>query len=284
MLSYQHSYHAGSYADLIKHILLARTLAYLGQKESPLFYLETHGGRGQYDLYCPEALKTKEADGGIKILWTLKQEAPQICNPFFQCIEDLNPDRELKLYPGSPAIALKLLRQTDRLYIHERHPQEFLHLKSLKKQHKRVFYAQADGIENLKALLPPVEKRILVFIDPSYEIKQEYESIPKAIQKAYQRSPNATFMLWYPIIHPDLHKRLMHGLHKIPSTKNLRIEFDNNPSEIQGMHGCGLWIINPPYVLEQESKGLLSFLKQHLGTKKTEILIEQPEVKPTRSR
>lgn len=282
MLSYQHSYHAGSYADLIKHILLARTLEYLGQKESPLFYLETHGGRGQYDLLSPEAMKTKEADTGIKILWPLKSQTPEICQAFFSCLDMLNPNGQLQYYPGSPSIAVQLLRQQDRLYIHERHPQEFQHLKSLKKQHKRVFYAQADGIENLKALLPPVEKRILVFIDPSYEIKQEYETIPKAIQQAYQRCPNATFILWYPIIHPDLHKRLLHGLHKIPSTKNLRIEFDKN-QELMGMHGCGLWIINPPYILESESAELLRFLKQHLEPE-AKILLEQPQAKLPRSR
>jgi 23S rRNA (adenine2030-N6)-methyltransferase len=281
MLSYQHCYHAGSFADLVKHILLARTLEYLTQKESPLFYLETHGGRGIYSLTSPEALKTKEADLGIKRLWQHLQTAPEICQAFFKVMQTVNPDLQLSAYPGSPRFAIEQLRHQDRLYIHELHPQEFKHLKTLGKQQKRVFFSQTDGIKNLKSLLPPPEKRGLIFIDPAYEIKEEYQTIPKAIKDAYLRFPAGTYILWYPIIDEDRHKNLLYGMNKIPSEKNLRIEFDLNPKESQGMHGCGLWIINPPFVLEQEARSLLLFLKKHLGSSETQTLIYKPEFSPS---
>lgn len=278
MLSYQHIYHAGSFADLVKHLVLTRTLEYLSQKDKPIFYLETHGGRGLYPLNSAEALKTKEAELGIKRIW--QNPAPEPCQRFLQIIHGLNPDGELKVYPGSPQIAIDLLRAQDRLYIHELHPQEFQHLKTLGKQQKRVFYANEDGIKNLPALLPPPEKRVLVFIDPSYELKQEYQSIPKAIKAAYEKCPNAIFILWYPIIDQDRYKTLMHGLHKIPSLKNLKLEFDLDPKTQEGMHGCGLWLINPPYTLEQEAPLFLDFLKDMLGSKQSKISIETPIFEP----
>ena len=274
MLSYQHAYHAGSFADVIKHQVLALTLEYMTQKESPLFYLETHGGRGMYDLVSAEAQKTQEIEMGILPLWQQRQEMTSLSKGYLTLLMKLNPNGTLKYYPGSPAIAIDLLRAQDRLVINELHPHEFQLLKQCKKNHKKVHFAQTDGINQLKALLPPPEKRGLIFIDPAYEVKDEYKLIPRAIQQAYKTFANGVYMLWYPIIHDYHHRQLLTHLGQIPSSKNLKIEFDFTEAPHLNMHGCGLWVINPPYLLEQQIKDFLNQFKQLFINTPIKITVE----------
>ncbi|PJE13555.1 23S rRNA (adenine(2030)-N(6))-methyltransferase RlmJ [Legionella sp.] len=261
MLSYQHGYHAGGFADVIKHLTLSRLLTYMTGKDKPLFYLETHSGRGSYDLKNQQASKTGENLQGIKLLWEQKGKLPAVFDLYMHSIKKLNKVNELRFYPGSPCLAIDLLRDQDRLYCCELHPQEFEHLQKLPHSGKRVFYSPNDGIASLNALLPPPERRGLIFIDPSYEIKTEYKEIPKAIRSAYQRFGTGIFCLWYPIIDKRLHEQLLRGMDGIAANNALRIEFNLTHSLQSGMHGCGLWVINPPHLLAEEMKQALSYLR-----------------------
>ena len=138
MLSYQHGYHAGAFADVVKHLTLIRILRYLCLKEKPIFYLETHSGKGLYDLKSPESLKTGEAGEGISQLWENRSNLSEIFSPYFDSIQECNPDGELRYYPGSPLIAMQHLRQIDRLYCCELHPREFQDLQQIKRFNQRM--------------------------------------------------------------------------------------------------------------------------------------------------
>lgn len=189
-------------------------------------------------------------------------------------LTELNPNLKLKYYPGSPTLAISSFRSQDRLFINELHPQEYQLLTHCPKQHKRVHFAEEDGIKQLKALLPPPEKRGLIFIDPAYEIKSEYVTIPKAIREAYKIFSSGVYILWYPIIHPEYHHQLIREFKKIPTEKTLKIEFIFKSAPQLNMHGCGLWIINPPYILEKNAKEFLKELQQLFSDTPTSFSIQ----------
>ena len=169
------------------------------QKDKPLFYLETHSGRGVYDLKNAQALKTGEAVAGIEALWAQRKQLPDIFSLYLDAIKQINPTNVLRYYPGSPQLAIDALRSTDRLFFSELHRGEFECLSQLPKRGKRVFYSAEDGLVNLAALLPPAERRGLIFIDPSYEIKTDYRDIARALKAAYDRFSTGVYCLWYPV-------------------------------------------------------------------------------------
>ena len=274
MLSYQHGYHAGIFADVVKHVTLSRLLTYMTSKDKPLFYLETHAGKGLYDLEDKQALKTGEARQGIGLLWKQRHQLPSVFKPYIQQIEVLNPGDTLRYYPGSPAIAIHALRGQDRLFFSELHPQEFDHLQQLPHRGKRVFYSLSNGLSQLNALLPPPERRALIFLDPSYEIKTDYRLVPATIKAAYQRFKTGVYCIWYPLVDKKLHNQLLRGLKEIGADSNLRIEFYLTGAPQPGMTGCGLWIINPPYLLQTEIQVALETLRQLFNPGVSSYLIE----------
>lgn len=261
MLSYQHGYHAGNFADVVKHLTLVRILDYLCQKEKPIFYFETHSGKGLYDLKSAEALKTGEAKQGIDILWHQQKELPEVFHPYLDAIKAYNPDGTLRYYPGSPAFALQRLRVQDRLYCCELHPREIDALRQLPRQcqQMKMHISHCDGLEQLSAQLPPPERRGLVFIDPSYELKSDYRKIPEYVEKAYKKFNTGVFCIWYPILREKWHVQMMSSL-GIISPRHLRVEFNFSNSTEEGMTGCGLWLINPPYILSKELEQILPVL------------------------
>jgi len=254
MLSYQHGYHAGNFADVIKHFTLTRVLSYLSSKDKPLLYLETHSGRGMYDFKDGQALKTKEFQDGVSLLWEQRQNLPATFASYLAVLKKFNPTDNLRYYPGSPAIAIEMLREQDRLICCELHPTEFHHLSSLPMRGKKVHYAEADGVQQMLALLPPFEKRGLIFIDPTFEVKSEYKELPKMISKAYKRFATGTFCLWYPIVDRRMHEQLTRGLQAIGAEKTVQLDFYLSRTPMPGMYGCGLWLCNPPYTLTEELK------------------------------
>ena len=262
MLSYQHGYHAGNFTDVFKHVILTRLMHYMIQKDKPMLYLETHSGRGVYDLKSQQSLKTGEAHAGIESVWAQAKQLPAVFSPYLQAIRQLNPDHALRHYPGSPELAIQMLRQQDRLFFSELHSGEFEYLSQLQKRGKRVFYNDEDGLETLNSLLPPPERRGLIFMDPSYEIKTDYRQIPIALKAAYQRFSTGVYCLWYPLVDNKLHQQLLRGLTNIGATNSLRVEFYLTGNEKPGMTGCGMWIINPPYVLAEELKLALQALRK----------------------
>lgn len=265
MLSYQHSYHAGNFADVVKHIGLSLICDYLVKKDKPLFYLETHSGRGLYDLKGGFSQKTAEYQDGVGRLWPHRQQLPEEFQPWLAGIEALNDGQQLRYYPGSPLVAVQHLREMDRLYCCELHPKEFEALRQLPKDGKKVFFKHCDGMEQMNALLPPKEKRGLIFIDPAYELKSEYKTIPEAIQKAYRKFSTGVYCLWYPMVDEGWTSQLNRGMERIDCADKLHIEFRLNPALDQGMTGCGLWLLNPPYLFKQQMEKVVEVLKHYLS-------------------
>lgn len=275
MLSYQHGYHAGNFADVIKHLALTRLLAYLTLKDKPLLYLETHSGKGIYDLRDKQALKTEEFKQGIGSLWPHKKHFPSVFKDYFEAIKQLNSHKdELRIYPGSPYFALNGLRAIDRAFLCELHPAEFEALTEMPHSFKKVHFSHTDGIASLKALLPPPEKRGLVFIDPAYELKDEYRDIPLAIKQVYTHFNQGVFCLWYPLVNKKWNEKLVRGMHEVGAKSTLKVEFYLTKGRTEGMSGCGLWIINPPYTFKEEMKSVLNTLVSYFNPGESSYVIE----------
>lgn len=263
MLSYQHSYHAGNFADLIKHMVLVYLLKYQSIKDAPYFYLDTHAGRGIYDLQSADALKKCEFQSGIQKLWMSNEHVPPLVQEYLDIVQAFNPHQILRFYPGSLAIALQLQRSHDRAYATELHPGEFAQLSLLETKNKRIFIEKADGLKTLCARLPPLEKRGIIFIDPSFEVKSEYRAVPASIAQAYRKFPTGIFCLWFPVVDQTHHEQLCRGLQSITGN-SLRIEFELDSSLMRGMRRSGLWIANPPFLLKDQLETALSFIVEQV--------------------
>ncbi len=251
MLSYQHIYHAGNLADVHKHGLLAWMLAYLTRKDKPLTYLETHGGRALYDLDDAAARKTGEAAQGIDRAagWFGAD------HPYLQVLNEVRADHGPRAYPGSPLIAARLLRPDDRIHLAELHPAEHAALDLAMSPYPATCHLR-DGVEMAFALTPPTPRRGLMLIDPSYEIKTDYESLPRSIAKLARAWNVGIIVLWYPILTSKAHQPMLAELAR-NHPDALRHEVRFPPARPgHGMVGSGLFVINPPYGLEAEAKRL----------------------------
>jgi 23S rRNA (adenine2030-N6)-methyltransferase len=264
MLSYQHGFHAGSFADIVKHLVLINILSYCTKKENPFFYLDTHAGKGFYNLKSNQAAKTKEYSEGIEALWNSEGNPPAALSAYLSLVKLYNSKKDLKFYPGSPLLAAQLLRDQDRLVCCELHPSEYQELVKLSIKHPQYKALNTEGMHQISALLPPREKRGLIFIDPSYELKEDYKAIPRDIHEGLKRFSTGIYCLWYPILREELHEPMIRALKRLPGNNHLKIEFilDKNKP---GMYGCGLWVINPPYLLAQEINEGLRYLTQCLN-------------------
>ncbi len=249
MYSYLHKYHAGNFADVHKHVTLLALVNKLKQKETPFCILDAFAGEGLYDLSCREAKLNKEHNQGIKRLLGHKLATKNL-NEYFDLVQALNADN-ITTYPGSPAIILELLRDQDRAIAVEGHPQVFETLKSHLGKEKSMNLHHRDSFEAMTALLPFKEKRGLVFIDPSYEVKADYKTIILTIQEACKKMPNAIFALWYPILKENYHKNMIDRAVKA-DFKNLWISewMPTSEEKAQGLLGSGMLIINKPWQLE----------------------------------
>lgn len=245
MLSYQHGYHAGCLADVHKHAALAALCVRLREKPKPLSFLESHAGRGIYDLNSPEAEKTGEAKAGI--LRLLAEGAIPADQPLAKAIRMTEREFGKGFYPGSPMIAAQLLGPGDQLHLMELHPQEHAALKLAMKEHNAQIHRR-DGFEGVLAISPPTPRRGLVLVDPSYEIKNEYLRVADFVLALHRKWPQATIMVWYPILKAALHdlmvKRLSHA--ELPDFRHREVRFRLDPGST-GMRGSGLLIVNTPW-------------------------------------
>ena len=182
MLSYRHAFHAGNHADVLKHFIEVQLLRYLAQKEKPFWYIDTHAGAGCYELDNGYATQNAEYESGITQLW-VRDDLPETLADYVSLVKRINPEGQLKLYPGSPMVALELLREQDRMRLFELHPTDHeLLLQNFHRHDSQVLIQRADGFGSLKALLPPPPRRALVLIDPPYEEKQDYQRVVSALQ------------------------------------------------------------------------------------------------------
>lgn len=235
MLSYKHAYHAGGPADLHKHIALAELLAFLTKKKRPVTYMETHAGRGLYDLASVETAKTGEAAEGIDRL-TLED-----C-PFKDALTAIRKDHGATAYPGSPAIARALLRPTDRIHLMELHPAEYTALNA-NLSGRRVSIHKRDGFEGVLEMSPASPRKGLILVDPSYEVKSEYQKVAEFARQAIANWPEATVMIWYPLLKAARHKEMLAAI----DLPHLIDEVSFDLKEGKGMTGSGLVLVNPPY-------------------------------------
>lgn len=248
MLSYQHHFHAGNLADVQKHALLAWALEYLVLKDKPVSYIETHAGRGLYDLGAEAAVRTGEALAGIGRVegWF----APD--HPYRRRLTELRAMQGPLAYPGSPLIAALTLRDIDTLHLAELHPQEVSHLRrALAPWDAHV--QQRDGFEMALALTPPTPRRGLMLIDPSYEVKADYDAIPRVLAQIHRKWNVGVLMLWYPMLTGGSHGPMLRALEAaFPDALRSEVRF---PPVREGhrMEGSGLFVVNPPYGLAEEA-------------------------------
>lgn len=278
MLSYRHAFHAGNHGDVLKHTILAKILAYLIQKDSPFMYLDTHAGAGQYDLNRYMALKTNDKATGIARIWR-ESSLPFLLQPYFNVLHKYNSNEKLSLYPGSPLIAQYFMRSQDHGVCYELHPADYTTLSNLLVHDHKFNVIQKDGFKALMSQLPPKERRALILIDPSYEQISEYDSVLLAIEKAMKRFPTGIYVIWYPLLSNQYAKPLLRGLNALSIPKTLHIEFTvSNVNLSMGLIGSGLWIINPPWILEAELRESLPWLIKKLGEFDARYEINSPRM------
>jgi 23S rRNA (adenine2030-N6)-methyltransferase len=266
MLSYQHAYHAGNLADVHKHAVLATMLAYLTNKDKPLTYLETHAGRGLYFLDSPEAEKTGEAALGIDL--ALQQKWFAANHPYARVLAKVRAQHGPLAYPGSPMIAACLLRVDDRAQLAELHPQEFVALCDAMVPFN-AHCRQMDGAAMALAVTPPEPRRGLMLIDPSYEVKADYEAMAKRMYDIHRKWNVGTIALWYPVLADLRHRPMLAAIEGVNFPKTLRHEVRFPPARPgHGMIGSGLFIVNAPYGLSDETIRLDRFFSRLGNTRR----------------
>jgi len=246
-MNYRHAFHAGNFADVLKHAVLARIIEYLKRKPGAFRVIDTHAGIGLYDLSSDEAQRTGEWRGGIGRLLdaALSPDAAALLAPYLEAVRALNPQGGVRLYPGSPLVARHLLRPIDRLTAIELHPQDSL---------------------ALGAHLPPKEKRGLVLVDPPFEKEGEFDRLAAGLVTAHRRWPGGTYALWYPVKDRAAVAAFRAALAGtgIPKILDIALEI-RAPSPDPRLDGCGMVVVNPPFVLEEEMAILLPALREALG-------------------
>ena len=287
MFSYRHAFHAGNHADVLKHMVLLQMCQYMTQKDKPVAYIDTHAGVGMYQLSNPMAQKSGEHETGISKLWPLwenkstRNQLPELLRQYLQFISDLNAGGELKHYPGSPTVASHHLREIDRIKIFELHPTDMRlldeNLQYIQKpgvtDDKRILFKTVDGFVGLKANLPPASRRGLVLIDPSYELKDDYSKVAKAMKDAMTRFPTGTYAIWYPLLARPESRNLPVQLERIATDAgvkwlNVSLQIDQvQPTHLAaGLQASGMFVFNPPWTLGNQLQASLPTVVEQLKT------------------
>lgn len=269
-MNYRHHYHAGNFADVVKHLALVDILRKLKEKEKPFCVIDTHAGIGLYDLEGDPSQKTGEYLEGIAKLAAL-EKVPEGMGTYLNIVKSFNAPRPgggdaLYRYPGSPEMIRSLLREKDRLFLSELHPEDFKKLKArFVRDHRVHAYAQ-DGYTSLKAFLPPLERRGLVLIDPPFEKKDEWAMLKAGLKDALKRFQNGTYLVWFPIKAAKTVRAFYHSLLDLAVEEILLIEYLlRPPKEDSLLNGCGLIVLNPPWQFEEKMEKYLTFLQKVLG-------------------
>jgi 23S rRNA (adenine2030-N6)-methyltransferase len=267
-VNYRHAFHAGNFADVVKHLILVRILEYLKRKETPFRVLDTHAGIGLYDLQGDEAGRTGEWVDGIGRLVAegLGGEAGDLAAPYLTAVRAQNPDGTLRFYPGSPLLTRQLLREQDRLFALELHPQDAEALSENFAGDIQTRVTHLDGWAAMGTHLPPKEKRGLVLVDPPFEEKGEFARMAASLVKAHRRWPTGIYAFWYPIKEPRDVEAYIADLRTSNIGKILRLELTiRAPSAPPRLHGTGMIVVNPPFALEGEMRVLLPALAERLA-------------------
>jgi 23S rRNA (adenine2030-N6)-methyltransferase len=259
-VNYRHAYHAGNFADVVKHLVLVAVIGHLKRKDKPFAVIDTHAGRGLYDLQSEEASKTGEAEAGIRRLSGLDSETPLLAD-YLKRARAFGSGH----YPGSPLIAVQMLRAQDRLVAIEKHEDEARALTRGLAPYSRARVMQADGYERLIGLLPPSERRGVVLIDPPYEASDEFEQVARIFARAFRRFATGIYLLWFPIKSASAADAFCAEVLTAGVTKALRIDIDVGASEGERLHAAGLLVINPPFGMDGEVREALAVAAPGLG-------------------
>lgn len=279
MLSYRHAFHAGNFADVLKHSVLTLVLEYMVRKDKGFTYIDSHSGAGMYSLNDEYAQKTGEYKGGVaKILAAVNDDNfPEALMPYIELLHKLNKENEeLDIYPGSPGIAKQFMRRQDSTHLFELHPTDIQHLTEYCARWNKSHVKQSDGYKGILGLIPPPSRRGVVLIDPPYELKEDYTKAVKTIVKAYKKFTSGTYILWYPVVTRERINAMEKDFSRSDVKNLLQVEFClQADSEEYGMTGTGLFIVNPPWQLERQLTEILPYLKAKLGEDQTTFTLEK---------
>jgi 23S rRNA (adenine2030-N6)-methyltransferase len=265
MLAYRHLFHAGNFADVFKHSLLARLVLALEKKDKPFFVLDTHAGIGRYDLSHEWAQKNAEYKDGIAMIWGRK-DVPDEFIPYFDAIKGENSVNALRFYPGSPRIVRRLLRPVDRMVLVELNRKDCENLGCLFGGDRQTAVHLMDGYQSLKAFLPPKERRGLIFIDSSFDRAREFDRLTTGLDEAYRRFATGVYALWYPMMEPLAMRAFERGFVATGIGKILQLEISVQSEDWSGnMRGCGMLVVNPPFGFEAEARSMLKWLQPMLS-------------------
>ncbi len=270
-MNYRHAYHAGNFADVLKHSVLALVLQHLKLKDAPFRVIDTHAGVARYVLAGPQAAKTGEWRDGIGRLLgpdaaSMPADVAAHLAPYLQTVTDLNAGRDITLYPGSPLVALALMRKTDRLVANELHPEDAAALDDAIGGDRRAKILQLDAYAALKSLLPPPERRGLVLIDPPFEARDEFDRLMHGLREATRRFATGTYLIWYPIKDRSAAAAFHDEITAARYAKALAMEIAVGATRnASALGACGLIVINPPHTLQAAAGALLRYFTQHLA-------------------
>jgi 23S rRNA (adenine2030-N6)-methyltransferase len=262
-MNYRHAFHAGNFADVHKHAVLARILVHLRQKPAAFRVIDTHAGAGRYELFAAEGNRGGEWREGIGRVWTMRgQGAPEaLLAPYLDAVAALNPDGQLRSYPGSPLLAQSLLRPQDRLVACELEPRAAASLVAALRGDRRAKALAIDGWTALRAYVPPKERRGLVVIDPPFEEAADFMRLSNALAAAHRKWPTGIYMLWYPIKERDAPDALARRLRRLALPNVLRCELVLGTSRKDaGLLGSGLILVNPPFTLQPDLRTFMPAL------------------------
>lgn len=255
MLSYRHSFHAGNFADVIKHVVIIEILEYLIKKDKAFDYIDTHAGAGIYNLASEHAAKLQEYSNGIGKLNA--DDWPELSH-YFAIISSFNETGALNYYPGSPMIARHFLRGQDKAWLYELHPADFDLLNNNIGRSRRIRVKHEDGHKGLLSLLPPLSRRGFVLIDPSYEVKTDYLQVVNTVTRAHKKFSTGTYAIWYPVVDRARINQLENNFINSGIKNIQRFELALAPdSHLSGMTASGMIVINPPWTLMEKMSQLL---------------------------
>jgi 23S rRNA (adenine2030-N6)-methyltransferase len=262
-MNYRHAYHAGNFADVVKHVVLALVIEHLKRKPAPFRVIDTHAGSGRYALDSEAAGKTGEWEGGIGRLLgpgaaPLPPPVAALLAPYLDAVRSENDGQDLRIYPGSPLIARRLMRADDTLVANELQPEEHARLKASIGRDRRVKVLALDGWLALKAQLPPKERRGLILIDPPFEEERELERMADGLAEGLRRFATGVYVAWYPIKDPKPVARFHRAVAAVAGPNLLRAEvLLRRPANLERLNGCGLVVANPPHTLSGDLAHLL---------------------------
>jgi len=268
MLSYQHTYHAGGPADVHKHIALCLLLEHLAKKDKAFCVIDLYAGEGDYDLTGFAAQKTQEYKSGVAQIWEAA-DAPRGVSEYLKALHRLNPDGTLRRYPGSPSLARLYMRDGDSLILNELHATAFPNLGRWARKDARISVHKRDGLEAMVGLTPPKVRRGMVLIDPSYEVKSEYATVPEKLAEAVKKWREGIYVVWYPVLKEGRHQALIDGIKAQVDAEIFHCELSLSavkPGEdVPGLRGTGLIVVNPPWKFDAEMTVAGNWLAKTFG-------------------